>query len=64
MAAKLIVKKLNSAIAEKKSQDLINDHIDVLTEMIIDAANEPLFYALPFDQIKTKSKNLYHYCKR
>ena len=51
MSAKLIIKKLNKAINEKKSQDVINELTSILVETITEAAQEPLFYSLPFEHI-------------
>ena len=51
MAAKPILKKLNKAIDERKSQYVINELTSLVVETITEAAQEPLFYSLPFEHI-------------
>ena len=58
MQTRSIIKKLNKVIVEKESQDEINNITDLIVEKITEAANEPLFYSLPFEQISNIIKKV------
>ena len=51
MDPKSIIKTLQKAINEKKSADAICLAEDILVKNIAIAANEPLFYSLPINEI-------------
>ena len=58
MTTKSFIEKLNKAIIERKSADVINGYADVIVENIIEASSEPLFYSLPIEQISTIIKKV------
>ena len=51
MSTKAIIRNLQKAISSGKSQEIINEYINVIRESIQEAAREPSFYQLPFSTI-------------
>ena len=58
MATKSIIKKLISAISDKKHQDAVKGYVDLIAENFTDAVKDPLFYTLPFDLISKVIKKV------
>ena len=51
MKAKSLIQKILKAINGNKSEEIIKELVELLIDEIKEAAEEPLFYSLPFDQI-------------